>query len=172
LELVKVVENREASLGVKLLGDLRAVFGDADALATEVILSRLCDIEESPWGDLRGKPLDARGLARRLKLYEVNSVKVKTDGKALQGYRSEYLWDAFERYLPPTPSGPEPVEPMEPGRSDTVSQVPFAGDVPEPAKRMKPETTTLTREVPEVPLSRGSECPTPDDSLFMDEESA
>ncbi len=37
-ELVKVAASGEASLGVRLLGDLRTIFGDVDALHTETIL--------------------------------------------------------------------------------------------------------------------------------------
>jgi Protein of unknown function (DUF3631) len=148
--LVKVGESREASLGVKLLGDLREVFGAAevDRLATDDILDRLHGLAESPWGDLRGKPLDARGLARRLRQYGINSVKVKTDGKALQGYRREHLWDAFERYLPLTPESPEPPEPPEPGRSEHTSEVPFVDEVPEPPE---PDRVPFVDEVPQVP---------------------
>ncbi len=60
---------RPATLGIRLLGDLRQVFEEAgaDVLATDTILDRLLHLDESPWGDLRGKPLDSRGLARRLK---------------------------------------------------------------------------------------------------------
>jgi hypothetical protein len=147
-ELVKVGESREASLGVKMLTDLRTIFGEEEVLSTEVILSRLCDIEESPWADLRGRALDARGLARRLRQYGINSVKVKTDGKALQGYRREHLWDAFERYLPLTPESPEPPEPPEPGRSEHTSEVPFVDEVPEPPE---PDRAPLVDEVPQVP---------------------
>ena len=52
--------------------DLRQVFTDvgADIVPTETILGRLHDIEDAPWGDIYGKPLDARGLARRLKQYD------------------------------------------------------------------------------------------------------
>jgi hypothetical protein len=175
-EMVKVGESREASLGVKLLGDLRSVFADADVLSTEAILGGLHALEESPWHDLRGKPLDARGLARRLRQYEIVSLKVKADGKALQGYRREHLWDAWSRYLPPNPDSPEPPEPAEPGRSEATSEVPYDDAVPEPAEpvgsgdvpevpepRTPPEPIppTLTRdvpEVPEVPLPGGSEC--------------
>lgn len=103
IELSKVAASREASLGVKLLADLREVFGDTDALPTEAILDRLHKLDESPWADLRGKPLDARGLARRLRQYEVESVNVKTDGRVLKGYRREHLWDTWTRYLAPTP---------------------------------------------------------------------
>jgi hypothetical protein len=55
----------EASLGIRLLADLRTVFDDDDELPSKIILGRLNELEESPWGDLHGKPLDERGLAHR-----------------------------------------------------------------------------------------------------------
>jgi len=151
VELSKVAASREASLGVKLLADLRDVFGDTDALPTETILDRLHKLDESPWADLRGKPLDARGLARRLRQYEVLSVKVKVEGRALQGYRREHLWDTWNRYLTPTPQEAEPPEPAEPCRSEAPTEVPDAGEVPEPATGAEPDTLPLTCGVPEVP---------------------
>lgn len=163
VELCKVAATREASLGVKLLADLRDVFGDADTLPTEVILDRLIKLEEAPWADLRGKPLDARGLARRLRQYEVASVKVKVEGRSLQGYRREHLWDAWIRYLTPAPQEGEPAEPVEPCRSDTVPEVPDATEVPEPASQPEPQTPPLTCDVPQVPQGPdlqgpGSQC--------------
>jgi hypothetical protein len=123
VELCKVAESREASLGVRLLADLRDVFREADALASETILERLCDIDEAPWGDLHGKPLDARGLARRLRQYEVTPLTVKVEGRALRGYRREHLWDAWQRYLNPTPVEAQPVQPPQPGRSEAMGEV-------------------------------------------------
>jgi hypothetical protein len=64
--------DHKQSLGIQLLADLRTVFGDDEVMATETILEQLDALEESPWGDLRGKPLDARGLASRLRKYEVH----------------------------------------------------------------------------------------------------
>jgi len=122
-ELVNVAASREASLGVKLLSDLRCIFGDTEAMSTETILSGLCELEEAPWGNLHGRPLDARGLARRLRQYEIRSVKVKEHGKALQGYRREHLWDAFERYLSPISECAEPPELLEPCSSGGQSEV-------------------------------------------------
>lgn len=152
VELVKVAESREASLGVRLLADLRQVFGDAEALSTETVLGELHKLDEAPWRDLHGKPLDPRGLARRLRQYEVSSTKVKVEGRALQGYRREDLWDAWSRYLPaPTTAQAEPVEPVEPRRSERVPPVPHAEPVPEPGSRAEPADPPLSRQVPEVP---------------------
>jgi hypothetical protein len=90
----------DPSLGVALLRDLRAVFRDADGLPTEELLRRLCDLEESPWGDLRGKPLDARGLARRLRPYDVRPATIRIGEGFRKGYRRGDLHDAWLRYLP------------------------------------------------------------------------
>jgi hypothetical protein len=91
----------EASLRLQLLADLKAVFGDAQALHTRTILDRLHDLEESPWRDLFGKPLDARGLSRRLHPYGIKPTDVREtgDGPNLKGYKREDLHDAWSRYL-------------------------------------------------------------------------
>jgi hypothetical protein len=88
------------SLGLRLLGDLRTVFGDRDAMWTVEILVALVDLEESPWGDLKGKPLDARRLAHLLRPYEVLSKQVRLGEKSQKGYTKESLWDVWSRYLP------------------------------------------------------------------------
>ena len=112
--LVKVAESREASLGVKLLADVRDVFAEADVdrLSTDDLLDRLHGLEEAPWADLRGRPLDARGLARRLRQYEVRPHQFKVADAKVRGYSvpgSETegggLHDAFARYLPAHPEG-------------------------------------------------------------------
>lgn len=93
------------SLNVRLLADLREVFGEAHVLATETILARLCALDEAPWSELvGGKPLNARGLAQRLNAYGVKSHTVRLDdGKTPKGYRRADLWDAWARYLPSPP---------------------------------------------------------------------
>ncbi len=101
VSLVTDSSDRAGSLGVLLLRDLRTVFKNADRLPTEVILERLTQLEESPWGDLRGKPLDARGLARRLSKYGQIKPGVYRDGAGtVRGYLAADLLDAWQRYLP------------------------------------------------------------------------
>ena len=91
------------SLGIKLLADLRDVFGDNDRMPTARILEELWKKVESPWGDLRGKPLDARGLAQRLAKYEVKPSDIRDGALILKGYHRSDLHDAWERYLGPPP---------------------------------------------------------------------
>jgi hypothetical protein len=88
------------SLGVLLLRDLRAVFGDDDQLATETVLDRLHGLDESPWVDLYGKSLNPRGLAQRLRQYGVHSKNVRIGESISKGYARSDLWDAWQRYAP------------------------------------------------------------------------
>lgn len=99
--LVADAKQNTPSLGIRLLADLRGVFGDQAQLATEDILKNLCALEEAPWSDLKGKLLTARGLAGFLNNYGVSSLTVRLpDGRTPKGYRRQDLWDAWQRYLP------------------------------------------------------------------------
>jgi hypothetical protein len=89
-----------ASLGIRLLADLRTVFGAEDQLFTETILEGLVGMEEAPWGDLMGKPLNDRGLARRLNNYQITSTTIRVGDRVQKGYKREDLHDAWVRYLP------------------------------------------------------------------------
>ncbi len=141
-----VTESRQStpSLGVLLLSHLRDVFTTrrdehgkpveyADALHTESVLEQLHSLDEAPWADLRGKPLDARGLARRLAGYEIKPKLVRIGETVSRGYTRADLWDAWCRYL-----GSPPKESVTPVTSDTadgsvtaVTAVTAVTDLPE-----------------------------------------
>ena len=63
------------SRGVRLLADLRELYTrhDTDRLPTTTVLTELRELEEAPWGELEGKPLDARRLAALLRRYGVRA---------------------------------------------------------------------------------------------------
>jgi hypothetical protein len=86
--------------GVELLAHIREAFGVEEKLWTETLLRRLCDKDESPWRDVRGRPLNDRGLASRLKHYGVKSKDVWSAGKTKKGYYAADFDDAWKRYLP------------------------------------------------------------------------
>ena len=111
-------EATEPSLGVKLLTDIRAVFearGNDSRMTTEVLLDALHAMDESPWGDLRGKPLDARRLAFHLRPYGIEPARWREDGSKVRGYARSDLLDPWERYCTPTlPENPGPSGPPGP----------------------------------------------------------
>jgi hypothetical protein len=101
VSLVSLAVAASGSLGLQLLEDLRTVFEGKDRLSTETILAELCKLEESCWAELRGKPLNARGLAGLLRPYGVSSkqIRLAKDGPTLKGYDRADLHNVFERYL-------------------------------------------------------------------------
>jgi hypothetical protein len=103
--ITKAKSERDPSLGVQLLGDCRRLFTekDIDRFSTEQLVQALVDLSESPWGDLRGKPIDARGLARRLRKYDIRPGNHRFGDVILKGYRLEDFHDALDRYLPVAP---------------------------------------------------------------------
>lgn len=121
-----VTASREAtpSLGIRLLSDIRSVL--ADQMWTVDLLDKLVELDEAPWGDLKGKPLDSRGLSRRLRQYEVRSKGIRIGDKVAKGYTREDFVDAWSRYLPP-PTGPSPEEsvtsvtPLQPETVDALA---------------------------------------------------
>jgi hypothetical protein len=105
--LVAVARDEEPSLNIRLLTDLRIVFGSEEQLTTKKILAELCLIEDAPWNDLKGKPLSDNQLARRLRQYGVKSktLRLGIDHFA-KGYAREDLHDVWRRYLPPLADKP------------------------------------------------------------------
>jgi hypothetical protein len=94
----------EITLGGRLLADLRELF-DGDAMHGETILEALRKIDEAPWADYYGRPVNARDVAKLLSPYGVRSVDVKIGGINKKGYRRDHLHDPWSRYLdPPGPS--------------------------------------------------------------------
>ena len=87
------------SLGVRLLSDLKHVFGDRDVMATDEIIKGLCGLDEAPWVDLKGKPIDPKRLANYLRPYGVASKNIRIGNVISKGYTREDLHDPWIRYL-------------------------------------------------------------------------
>ena len=105
-----------ASLGIRLLGDIKKVWNGTGSMHTDALLDQLNGLDEAPWGDLKGKPLDPRRLSRFLHEYDVHPADVRadvvtkvngqvvTEEKVRKGYKRDELHDAWQRYLPSAPA--------------------------------------------------------------------
>ncbi|MFC5213901.1 DUF3631 domain-containing protein [Streptomyces coerulescens] len=107
--------NDKGSIGIRLLTDLRDhVMVGIDRLPTVAILDRLNALDDAPWADMGGKPLDNRRLGRMLAEYmtadnePIASRNIKAAGSVLKGYYAADLHDAWARYCPPPPESPLP----------------------------------------------------------------
>jgi hypothetical protein len=121
LSLVSLTRDKAVSIGVRLLRDLRTIWGDARALHTADILAKLRELPESEWKGAEGRrsPLSDRELAKLLSRYDIGSDDINIDGKTLKGYwltdRREgkgILSDAWERYLGARQA--QPAQPAQP----------------------------------------------------------
>ena len=94
------------SLGVRLLGDIRAVMGDIHQFSTNRLLDQLRELDGSPWADIGDDGLDARFMAKLLRKYEnpegeaIESRNIRLpDGSIRKGYKRHDFEDAWARYL-------------------------------------------------------------------------
>jgi hypothetical protein len=92
-------------------------------MSSKTILGRLLELPESPWGDLHGKPLDERGLAKRLRAYGVKSKTIRTNSGTPRGYSRADLEDQWRRYLP----SPSPAKSATSATSATSEQIKVVG---------------------------------------------
>lgn len=89
-----------ASLGVRLLGDMKLILELRESMPTEEILIALRDMPEAPWSDIRGKPIDSRLLANKLSPYGIRPTTIRTGQTTPKGYLRADFIDAWTRYLP------------------------------------------------------------------------
>ena len=73
-------------MGIRLLTDIRNIFGTRDSMRTSDLLKELVNMDESAWSDIRGKPMTDRGLAMRLRGYGVESKQVRIGAWTGKGY--------------------------------------------------------------------------------------
>ncbi|WP_406289572.1 DUF3631 domain-containing protein [Embleya sp. NBC_00896] len=101
----------KGSLGIRLLTDLRdLVFNGADRIPTVAIIAELVAMDDAPWGDVNGRALDSRSLAKWLREYvtadntPIVARNIRTaSGPVVKGYYATDLHDAWTRYCPPPP---------------------------------------------------------------------
>ncbi|MET7716231.1 DUF3631 domain-containing protein [Streptomyces sp. NPDC005407] len=112
--------NDKGSLGVRLLTDLRDhVMVGIDRLPTIAVLDRLNSLDDAPWADLNGRPLDNRRLSKMLGEYmtadnePIGSRNIRTAGGVLKGFFAKDLEDAWARYCPP-PKAATSATPLQP----------------------------------------------------------
>jgi hypothetical protein len=115
--LVNGGQDDSATAGIRLLGDIRACWASATTAtsatplisdvaevepvaATAALLRELHKLDESPWGDWYGRPLDDRQLAKLLRPYGIRPVVVRIGQSTPRGYKRADFAEAWKRYLP------------------------------------------------------------------------
>jgi hypothetical protein len=140
----------EESLGVRLLSDIRAVFGERKTtkLPSADLVSALIAIEDAPWADLHGRALTANQLARRLKEHEaIRPKEIRVGDATCRGYEIDAFQDVWSRYLPAPPAQTETPE--------TLAQPCGIAGENEP----KQEKVPFQSESPDSPLNQANVSP-------------
>ena len=114
----KLRAERDPSLGIMLLADCRRVMAWSQTGSPLSTCSRSSTLlEESPWGDLRGQPLDSRGAGPiACAPTDVRPAKHRFGEMTAKGYLRTDFYDAWTRYLPLPP--PEQGEQAEQGERE------------------------------------------------------
>jgi hypothetical protein len=126
------------SLSARLLADIHTVFSanGAQRYKTADLISELCEIEESPWGDWFGKTLTPQALSKLLRPFGIRTMPVRAEGKVVKGYKAEQFSDAFHRVLGVTRVTPVTTEAASEAGSNSrnpcnpqdTGETPLAGD--------------------------------------------
>jgi hypothetical protein len=100
----------DTSTGLMLLADIRRVFDDAktDRLSSADLANKLAAIEEAPWGDWYGRPVDARWLAKTLRPFDIAPRQIRLGDSTLKGYSRESFGEAWRRWLSDETPTPDP----------------------------------------------------------------
>lgn len=112
LVILRDARDRPASLGIRLLADVRRVFdkGDGLRLRSTELLHELVRLEEAPWADLGGKgAIDSRFLGRTFDGYGIPPAHTIRFGGSIgvaKGWDRSDFADAWLRYLPDFPAEP------------------------------------------------------------------
>ncbi len=98
VSLVADAKDMKASLSVQLLSDIRSLF-DANQMSSEELIEKLLKLDESPWGEINGKPIDARALSKLLKPFGLNPKTLRVGSRTPRGYLRSDFADSWNRYL-------------------------------------------------------------------------
>jgi putative DNA primase/helicase len=144
LALAASPDDDAVSHGVRLLADLRTIFGSMSSvqMASADICAQLVQMEDRPWPESRGgKPITPPQLAALLRPYGIQPATIRQGIKTAKGYYRKALEDAWQRYL--APNGPEGV--AEPSHRHNQGERPVCGEngavTPE-----APATRSVTRK--------------------------
>jgi hypothetical protein len=105
--LVTLAKGGTPSIGIRLLTDLKMVFGMSEKMTTDDIIKALLEIEDAPWNELKGKCIDNRSLAKMLSRYDVKPKTIRLEDskgqptKTAKGYVRADMHDVWARYLSP-----------------------------------------------------------------------
>jgi hypothetical protein len=106
-------------IGVLLLVDIRALFGDAEKMPSAKLCEQLAKMEDRPWPEWRqGKPMTQTQLATALKPFRIRPTTIREGDSTPKGYERKAFEEAWSRYLLDGGSEPQRRNKLVPRHSD------------------------------------------------------
>jgi hypothetical protein len=127
---------------IRLLIDCRTAFGDADALPTTTLITRLRSDLEAPWSDHGPAGITPMRLSAMLRDYDIRSANIRFGepiGQVKGYYRADFA-DAWARYCPVTQGEPSQSSQPSPPSSPPGRPEPWDGSS-RPTKKAVPGLT-------------------------------
>jgi len=116
--LVTESRGKAENQSIRLLKDLRSIFGSQPKMFTADILSSLARLEDAPWSK---DDFTAYRLAKLLRTYGISSKDIRIGDNTRKGYIRGDLSDAWDRYLPLLLENPQHQQhPQQIGRANDV----------------------------------------------------
>ena len=141
--LVKQAKEVPPSLNLRLLKDIRLVFGDRDKMGTQHILDELGGLEDASWSTInKGKPMTTADLGARMRKYGLSPVSINpgVGQKSVRGFYRRDMQEVWLRYLGSVNPDPEELQFRDPApalRSAVISVTPVT-DTPNGVEREPP----------------------------------
>jgi putative DNA primase/helicase len=122
-------DSKKMSTSQQLLSDIREVIKPHENnIATDELITRLCNLDESIWEGYNFKERDndrrcvqPRQLSELLRGYKIKPSTIRIGGHTPKGYKVIDLNNAFKRYLPPILSATPPQPSNGVASSDSLS---------------------------------------------------
>jgi putative DNA primase/helicase len=95
--------DKEETLAIMLLEDMRAIFQERDRIHSEDLVIRLQSIGDGPWSEYgrKAKPINQRQVSNLLKGFDIRPKNCVINSGQRKGYEKDQFEDAFSRYLEP-----------------------------------------------------------------------
>lgn len=88
------------SVGVHLLSDIRAAFGENDRLSSNDLVKALVSMEESPWSEFSyGREITTSKVAYLLRQFNISPRTIRVGEVTIKGYLRDWFQDVWLRYL-------------------------------------------------------------------------
>jgi hypothetical protein len=98
---IRAAAEGNTEIGALLLGDIRALFGDADKMPSAILCEQLAKMEDRPWPEWRqNKSMTQTQLAAALKPFRIRPTTIRDGNSTPKGYERAAFKEAWSRYLP------------------------------------------------------------------------